>query len=136
MRSVWLTSQNILLWRETEYAVHIRIKDFIIRENKVKRMEDTAYTYMVECGDGSLYTGWTNHLEERMKSHNQGKGAKYTKSRLPVRLVYYETFSTKKEAMQREYAIKQLTRKDKLKLVAGQPKAVWENCKRIAGLEV
>ena len=135
MRSVWLTSQNILLWRETEYAVHIRIKDFIIRENRVKSMEDTAYTYMVECTDGSLYTGWTNHLEERMKSHNKGKGAKYTKSRLPVRLVYYETFSTKKEAMQREYAIKQLARKDKLELIAGQSKEVRENCERIAQLK-
>ena len=115
--------------------MHIRIKDFIIRENRVKSMEDTAYTYMVECTDGSLYTGWTNHLEERMKSHNRGKGAKYTKSRLPVRLVYYETFSTKKEAMQREYAIKQLARKDKLELIAGQSKEVRENCERIAQLK-
>ena len=52
-------------------------------------MEGTAYTYIVECGDGSLYTGWTNHLEERIVNHNNGKGAKYTRARLPVHLVYY-----------------------------------------------
>ena len=57
-------------------------------------MEGTAYTYIVECGDGSLYTGWTNHLEERIMNHNNGKGAKYTRARLPVHLVYYEVFAS------------------------------------------
>lgn len=75
------------------------------------------YTYIVECGDGSLYTGWTNNLEKRIQAHNAGKGAKYTKSRLPVKLVYLETFATKEEAMSREYAIKQLTRAQKLALM-------------------
>lgn len=91
-----------------------------------------AYTYIVECGDGTLYTGWTNHLEERMKSHNEGKGAKYTRSRLPVRLVYYEVFTTKQEAMKREYAIKKLTRKDKLLLIEKQSVNVKKRCKEIA----
>lgn len=95
-------------------------------------MEDTAYTYMVECGDGSLYTGWTNHLEERMECHNKGKGAKYTRTRLPIRLVYYEVFATKREAMQREYAIKQLKRKDKLKLIEKQSETVRMQCEQIA----
>ena len=94
-------------------------------------MEETAYTYMVECSDGSLYTGWTNQLEKRMRSHNQGKGAKYTKSRLPVRLVYYEVFDRKQEAMKREYALKQLTRKDKLRLIADMPENVRQECVRI-----
>ena len=76
------------------------------------------YTYIVECNDGSLYTGWTNNLEKRLESHNSGTGAKYTKSRLPVRLVYYETFLTKNEAMSREYFIKRLSRDEKLKLIA------------------
>ena len=80
-------------------------------------MEDKAYTYIVECADGTLYTGWTNHLEKRIKSHNDGNGAKYTRARLPVHLVYYEVFATKQEAMKRECAIKRLTRKDKLKLI-------------------
>ncbi len=79
--------------------------------------QELAYTYIVLCADGTLYTGWTNHLEERIRCHNEGKGAKYTRARLPVRLVYYESFSTKQEAMQREYAIKQLNREDKLKLI-------------------
>lgn len=75
------------------------------------------YTYIVECSDKSLYTGWTNHLEERIKAHNAGAGAKYTKPRRPVKLVYFETFATKEEAMKREYAIKMLTRKEKLALI-------------------
>lgn len=71
------------------------------------------YTYMVKCSDESLYTGWTNNLERRIAAHNAKKGAKYTKSRTPVELVYYEAFSTKEEAMRREYEIKQYTRKEK-----------------------
>ena len=80
-------------------------------------MEQTNYTYVVRCGDGSYYTGWTNHLKKRIQDHNDGKGAKYTKSRRPVELIYYETFATKEEAMSREYAIKQLTRKQKEHLI-------------------
>ena len=71
------------------------------------------YTYILECHDGTYYTGWTNNLEKRIKDHNEGKGAKYTKARLPVQLRYYETFETKEEAMKREYAIKQLRKKEK-----------------------
>ena len=76
------------------------------------------YTYMVECADGTLYTGWTNCLEKRLKAHNGGRnGAKYTKTKRPVSLVYYEGFIKKEEAMQREYQIKQLTRERKLELI-------------------
>ena len=75
------------------------------------------YTYIVECADGSLYCGWTNDLDKRITAHNEGKGAKYTKSRLPVKLVYFETFDTKEEAMRREWRIKQLRRAQKEKLV-------------------
>ena len=75
------------------------------------------YTYMVKCADGTLYTGWTNCLEKRLKAHNSGRnGAKYTKPKRPVSLVYYEGFFSKEEAMQREYQIKQLTRERKLEL--------------------
>ena len=76
------------------------------------------YTYMVRCSDGSLYTGWTNDLEKRMRAHNAGRGARYTKSRLPVTLEYYEAFETKEEAMRRECAIKRMTRAQKLALLA------------------
>ena len=75
------------------------------------------YTYMVKCSDGTLYTGWTTDLEHRVKAHNDGEGAKYTRSRRPVELVYYEEYVTKAEAMKREYSIKQLTRKQKEKLI-------------------
>ena len=75
------------------------------------------YTYIVKCKDGSLYTGWTNDLEKRIIAHNEGKGAKYTKSRRPVTLVYYETFETQEEAMSREYHIKRMSRREKEKLL-------------------
>ena len=75
------------------------------------------YTYILECKDGSLYTGWTNNLEKRIKDHNDGKGAKYTKPRRPVVLVYYEAFKTKEEEMRREYAIKHMTRAEKEKMI-------------------
>lgn len=75
------------------------------------------YTYILRCKDNTLYTGWTNNLEKRIEAHNAGKGAKYTKARLPVELVYYEEFETKEAAMQREYAIKKLTRRQKNVLI-------------------
>lgn len=75
------------------------------------------YTYILECKDGTFYTGWTNNLEKRLKDHNDGKGAKYTKTRRPVVLAYYEEFATKEEAMKREYAIKQMKRSEKKKLI-------------------
>ena len=74
------------------------------------------YTYILECSDGTLYCGWTNNLEKRIKAHNDGKGAKYTRSRLPVKLVYFEKFETSVEAQKREYQIKRLKRAEKLKL--------------------
>ena len=81
------------------------------------------YTYILKCKDGSLYTGWTNDLEQRVAAHNTGKGAKYTKARRPVELVYFEEFETKEQEMKREYAIKQMARKDKLELVRRKEKA-------------
>lgn len=86
-------------------------------------MERQNVTYILECKDKTLYTGWTNQLEKRLAAHNEGRGAKYTKGRRPVRLVYYETFPTKEEAMRRECEIKRLTRKEKEALIraAGKP---------------
>ena len=73
--------------------------------------------YIVICRDNTLYCGYSNNVEKRVDNHNKSIGAKYTKTRLPVKLVYTECFDTKSEAMKREYQIKQLTRKDKLKLI-------------------
>ncbi len=81
------------------------------------------YVYMLECADGSLYTGYTTDLEDRLKTHNSGKGAKYTRSRLPVSLVYSETAETRGAALSREAKIKKLTRKQKLELLTEQDTA-------------
>ena len=86
-------------------------------------MDGMNYTYIVRCRDGSLYTGWTTDLERRLRAHNEGTGAKYTRSRRPVELVYAESFDTKEEAMRREYAIKQMTREEKLRLLQRGPSA-------------
>lgn len=75
------------------------------------------YVYIVECSDGTLYTGWTNNLERRVKQHSNGSGAKYTRGRGPVKLVYYEEYDEKTDAMKREYEIKRYSRKDKLKMI-------------------
>lgn len=75
------------------------------------------YVYILRCADDTLYTGYTDDPERRVKVHNSGKGAKYTRSRLPVELVYREECGDKSAALRREAAIKGLTRADKLKLI-------------------
>lgn len=75
------------------------------------------FVYIVRCSDNSLYTGYTNNIEVRINKHNAGKGAKYTKIRRPVVLVYQEMYDTKSEALRREYEIKTFTRQRKLKLI-------------------
>lgn len=75
------------------------------------------YVYIVECSDGTFYTGWTNNLEKRIDMHSKGTGAKYTRGRGPVKLVYHERFELKEDAMKREYQIKKLTRQEKLLLI-------------------
>ena len=75
------------------------------------------YTYILRCSDGTFYTGWTNDIEKRLRAHNAGRGAKYTKTRTPVELAHLEEFDTKEEAMRREYEIKQLSRVKKIELI-------------------
>ena len=79
------------------------------------------FVYMLECADGSLYTGVSNDLAKRVEKHNAGKGAKYTRSRLPVKLVYSETAPDKGEALKKEIKMKQLSRAEKLKLINQPP---------------
>ncbi len=74
------------------------------------------YTYILKCADGTLYTGWTNDIEKRLAAHNSGRGAKYTKSRLPVSLFYLEEHESRLAAMRREVLIKRMTRSEKMKL--------------------
>jgi putative endonuclease len=84
----------------------------------MKQCEKTAYIYILECSDFSLYTGWTYNLDRRLAEHNKGKASKYTRSRRPVKLVYYEEYSNKQDAMKREYEIKQYSKTKKNQLIA------------------
>ena len=77
------------------------------------------FVYILKCVDKTLYTGYTTDIEKRCAKHNTGKGAKYTRTRLPVEVVYSEEYDTKTDAMRREYRIKQMTRREKLKLIYG-----------------
>ena len=86
------------------------------------------YVYILKCADDTLYTGWTNNLDKRVKIHNSGKGAKYTRARLPVEVVYFEEFEDKVQATKREYEIKQLTRDKKLLLIEKSQKELTNNC--------
>ena len=89
-----------------------------LRKSRFKNTNKvSAYVYIVECADGSFYTGWTTDVEKRVAAHNAKKGAKYTKARVPVVLRYVESFEDKQEAQSREYAVKQMTRTQKMNLL-------------------
>ena len=79
-----------------------------------------AVVYILQCADGTLYTGWTTDLERRLRAHNSGQGAKYTRGRRPVSLVYHEEQPTRSAAQKREAALRSLSRADKLKLIEGR----------------
>lgn len=96
-------------------------------EKEEFRRGKMPYTYMVECSDGSLYTGWTVDLNKRVKAHNKGKGARYTRAKGPVKLVYWEEAETKVAAMKREAAIKKLSRAKKLGLLEKFKAAVTDD---------
>lgn len=97
---------------------------------QVNKMDNERYfTYILRCADESLYCGWTTNLEKRVDAHNGlvTGGAKYTKGRRPVTLVYYESFRQKQEAQSREYAIKRLNKAQKLRLIASATMDTLEN---------
>lgn len=87
------------------------------RAGAVRTAQPVNYVYLLECGDGSLYCGWTNDLAKRVAAHQSGRGGKYTRSHLPVRLVYCETADSREAAMRREAAIKKLTHTQKMQLI-------------------
>ena len=89
------------------------------KENQERKKH---YAYMLRCSDGSIYSGYTTDLHRREKVHNSGKGAKYTRTRLPVKLVYFEEFDNKIDSMKREYAFKQLTHKEKEEIIKNSNK--------------
>ncbi len=77
----------------------------------------SSYVYVLRCGDGSLYTGWTNDLKQRLAAHQSGKGAKYTRGRLPIDMVYYEELPDKSTALKRENELKNLKKAEKELLI-------------------
>ena len=83
--------------------------------------EKACFTYVVQCADGTFYTGWTTDVNRRLATHNQGKGAKYTRSRLPVRLLAIWRFQSQSEAMQFEVWLKTLPKAQKARLIAESP---------------
>lgn len=94
-------------------------------------MEATWYLYILRCGDGTLYTGITTDVERRLEAHQTGKGAKYTRGRGPLELVYREACENHSDALKRELAVKKLTRKQKEQLLADSGKltnGIWKNC--------
>ena len=78
------------------------------------------YVYLLRCADHTLYCGWTTDLTARVQAHNNGRGAKYTRSRLPVELVYYEEYANRHDALSREWHIKRMTREEKNDLIEGR----------------
>ena len=85
-----------------------------------------AFVYILRCSDGTLYTGWTNDLKKRLEKHNNGLGAKYTRSRRPCKMVFFTQVSSKKRAMQIEYRIKKLKKKYKENIVSNFDKKKFE----------
>jgi len=86
-----------------------------------RRKVELNYVYILRCADGTLYCGWTTDLEARLATHNSGKGAKYTRSRRPVELVYSEAYEDRHDALSREWHIKRMTRQEKLALLQEGP---------------
>ena len=85
------------------------------------------FVYLVECSDGTLYAGWTTDLTSRLEAHNRGTGARYTRGRRPVRLVYWEESGSREAAMRREAALRRLSRRQKLDLIARQERILSQH---------
>jgi len=101
----------------------------ILDTGKVKGGGGMSWTvYILRCADGTLYTGCTNNLPRRLKAHQSGRGAKYTRSRGPVSLAYQEAAEDQSAALRREIAIKRLTRQEKLALIGEQPCGGLDDC--------
>ncbi|MYL21953.1 GIY-YIG nuclease family protein [Halobacillus litoralis] len=94
-------------------------------------MAGSHYVYMLRCGDGSLYTGYTNNLEDRLQKHREGKGAKYTRGRGPLVLEAWQCYDQKKEAMREEYRLKQLARTKKERWIAQRKEEAGEDSKEL-----
>ncbi len=114
----WKTVESVFPdYKERRHILKTDGQFLMLAAKEAKDSKSKFYTYMLRCADGSLYTGYTTDLEKRVEAHNLGKGAKYTRMRRPVELVYFEEHPSKQEAMRREALIKQMTKKEKEKLI-------------------
>ena len=114
----WNTVESVLPdYKERRKILKTDGQFLMLAAKEAKDGNSKFYTYMLRCADGSLYTGYTTDLEKRVEAHNLGKGAKYTRMRRSVELVYFEEHPSKQEAMRREALIKQMTKKEKEKLI-------------------
>ncbi len=114
-----MTDQEALFWVKFVVGFY-QNNGIILTRGLLKRGIKTKlvyFTYILLCSDHTLYIGWTDDLVRRIQVHNAGKGAKYTRARLPVKLLYWEKYATKKAAMRREYDLKQWRREEKLLLL-------------------
>lgn len=112
MEQIYKILRNGIQYRQEGVAM-----DKKIHKRGTGEAREVNYTYIVRCSDGTFYTGWTNNLDKRIRDHNEGRGAKYTRSRRPVILEYYEEFPTREEAMSREWAIKHMPRGKKEEMI-------------------
>lgn len=121
IRGQWLTAAVPFKCTGIYVIIHKCVQRHIIFWKIKINGEDMSYfVYILECSDKTLYTGYTNDLNKRLNAHNSGKGAKYTKNRLPVKLIYSEEYEDKSKAMSREWHIKHdMTREEKLRLLDG-----------------
>lgn len=94
-----------------------------------------AFTYILQCADETLYIGWTTDLERRLRAHESGRGARYTRGRLPVRLVYWEEHPTRRQARQREAMLRCLSRAEKLALIKGRGEDIAQHIDCATGLQ-
>lgn len=108
----------------------IRVRKYYTRLKMIKATDDIFYVYLLKCRDNSFYTGYTKDPIKRLEKHNMGLGAKYTRSRLPVKYVFLRAFDNKVSAMSAEKMIKNLKRMDKLSLIAGELEIFWSKIKR------
>ena len=113
---------------QVRLRLHSRnLADFLGRTRDEMNMEQKShYMYVLECADGSLYTGYAVDVQARLAAHNAGKGAKYTRARLPVSLLAYAEFASKHDAMHAEYVFKQLSRNEKDALLASASHSSFE----------
>lgn len=107
------------IFAEAVLRAGFRVVDAENAPEEIPALKEKNYVYLLRCADGTLYCGWTTDPEARLAAHNSGKGAKYTRSRLPVEMVWLEKYEDRHEALSREWHIKRMSRKKKLALIAG-----------------